>query len=37
MLGAYATFQLVQWLGVSGGRFWLTRSAAPLAVAALAA
>src|SRR5262249_26154002 len=24
MLGAYSTFQLVQWLGVSGGRFWVT-------------
>src|SRR5215470_6816500 len=24
MLGAYSTFQLVQWLGVSGGRFWMT-------------
>src|SRR3989442_1379049 len=24
MLGAYATYQLVQWMGVSGGRFWLT-------------
>ena len=35
MLGAYATFQLVQWLGVSGGRFWLTALGGALAVAAL--
>ena len=36
MLGAYATFQLVQWLGVSGGRFWLTALGGALFVAALA-
>ena len=35
MLGAYATFQLVQWLGVSGGRFWLTALGGALAIAAL--
>jgi branched-subunit amino acid ABC-type transport system permease component len=35
MLGAYATFQLVQWLGVSGGRFWLTALGGALVVAAL--
>ena len=35
MLGAYATFQLVQWLGVSGGRFWLTALGGALFVAAL--
>jgi branched-chain amino acid transport system permease protein len=35
MLGAYATFQLVQWLGESGGRFWLTALGGALAVAAL--
>ena len=35
MLGAYATYQLVQWLGVSGGRFWLTAVGGALAIAAL--
>src|ERR687887_191285 len=35
MLGAYATFQLVQWLGVAGGRFWLTALGGALVVAAL--
>jgi branched-chain amino acid transport system permease protein len=35
MLGAYTTFQLVQWLGVEGGRFWLTALGGALAVAAL--
>src|SRR5439155_1056589 len=35
MLGAYATFQLVQWVGVSGGRFWVTALGGALAVAAL--
>ena len=35
MLGAYATFQLVQWLGVAGGRFWLTALGGALFVAAL--
>ena len=35
MLGAYSTFQLVQWLGVSGGRFWLTAVGGALAIAAL--
>ena len=31
MLGAYCAFQIVQWIGLDGGRFWL----AALAVAAL--
>jgi branched-subunit amino acid ABC-type transport system permease component len=35
MLGAYATYQLVQWLGVTGGRFWLAAVGGALAVAAL--
>src|SRR5262249_54653515 len=35
MLGAYSTFQLVQWLGVSGGRFWLTALGGALVIAAL--
>jgi branched-subunit amino acid ABC-type transport system permease component len=35
MLGAYATFQLVQWLGVEGGRFWLTAVGGAVAIAAL--
>jgi branched-chain amino acid transport system permease protein len=35
MLGAYATYQLVQWMGVAGGRFWLTALGGALAVAAL--
>src|SRR2546425_609198 len=35
MLGAYATYQLVQWMGVSGGRFWLTALGGALVVAAL--
>jgi len=35
MLGAYSTYQLVQWLGVSGGRFWLTALGGALAIAAL--
>ncbi len=35
MLGAYATYQLVQWLGVTGGRFWLAALGGALAVAAL--
>src|SRR5215470_14182802 len=33
MLGAYATFQLVQWTGVSGGMFWLAALGAALAFA----
>jgi branched-chain amino acid transport system permease protein len=35
MLGAYATYQLVQWMGVAGGRFWLTALGGALVVAAL--
>src|SRR2546428_7009188 len=35
MLGAYATYQLVQWIGVGGGRFWLAALGGALAVAAL--
>src|SRR6267142_1374259 len=35
MLGAYTTYQLVQWMGVSGGRFWLTALGGALVVAAL--
>src|SRR5438445_11351755 len=35
MLGAYATYQLVQWMGVSGGHFWLTALGGALVVAAL--
>ena len=35
MLGAYVTYQLVQWMGVAGGRFWLTALGGALAVAAL--
>jgi branched-chain amino acid transport system permease protein len=35
MLGAYTTYQLVQWLGVSGGRFWLTALGGALAIAVL--
>src|SRR2546422_8802451 len=35
MLGAYSTYQLVQWMGVSGGRFWLTALGGALVVAAL--
>jgi branched-chain amino acid transport system permease protein len=35
MLGAYAAYQLVQWLGAGGGRFWLAALGAAAAVAAL--
>jgi branched-chain amino acid transport system permease protein len=35
MLGAYSAFQLVQWLGVGGGRFWLAALGAATAVALL--
>jgi branched-chain amino acid transport system permease protein len=35
MLGAYSAYQLVQWLGVGGGRFWLAALGAAAAVAAL--
>src|SRR5260370_12995290 len=35
MLGAYCAFQLVQWIGLDGGRFWLAALGAALAVAAL--
>jgi branched-chain amino acid transport system permease protein len=35
MLGAYAAFQLVQWMGVGGGKFWLAALGAAVAVAAL--
>jgi branched-chain amino acid transport system permease protein len=35
MLGAYAAFQLVQWIGVSGGAFWLAAFGAAAAIALL--
>jgi len=35
MLGAYGAYQLVQWLGVGPGRFWLAALGAAAAVAAL--
>jgi branched-chain amino acid transport system permease protein len=35
MLGAYAAYQAVQWLGVGPGRFWLAAFGAAAAVAAL--
>src|ERR687895_2631829 len=35
MLGAYATYQLVQWIGVGPGRFWPTALGGALVVAAL--
>ena len=35
MLGAYSAFQIVQWIGLDGGRFWLAALGAALAVAAL--
>jgi branched-subunit amino acid ABC-type transport system permease component len=35
MLGAYTTYQLVQWVGVGTGRFWPTALAGALVVAAL--
>src|SRR3984893_17675957 len=33
MLGAYCAFQIVQWIGLDGGRFWLAALGAALAVA----
>jgi len=35
MLGAYSAFQLVQWIGVGPGRFWLAALGAATAVAIL--
>ncbi|HEX6080750.1 MAG TPA: branched-chain amino acid ABC transporter permease [Methylomirabilota bacterium] len=35
MLGAYSAFQIVQWIGLDGGRFWLAALGAALAIAAL--
>lgn len=35
MLGAYCAFQIVQWIGLDGGRFWLAALGAALAIAAL--
>src|SRR5262249_43005095 len=35
MLGAYTAFQVVQWIGVSGGAFWLAALGAASAVALL--
>jgi branched-chain amino acid transport system permease protein len=35
MLGAYAAFQIVQWIGPGPGRFWLAALGAALAVALL--
>jgi len=35
MLGAYMAFQLVQWLGVGGGKFWIAALGAALTIAAL--
>lgn len=35
MLGAYAAYQIVQWLGAGPGRFWLAALGAAAAVAAL--
>jgi branched-chain amino acid transport system permease protein len=35
MLGAYAAFQLVQWIGVSRGAFWLAAFGAAAAIALL--
>jgi branched-chain amino acid transport system permease protein len=35
MLGAYSAYQLVQWLGVDGGRFWLAALGAATAIALL--
>src|SRR5262245_35665153 len=35
MLGAYATFQLVQWLGPGPGTFWIAALGAALAIAVL--
>ena len=35
MLGAYAAYQFVQWLGAGGGKFWLAALGAALAIAVL--
>src|SRR4029079_13942805 len=35
MLGAYCAFQIVQWIGLDAGGFWLAGLGAALAVAAL--
>ena len=35
MLGAYAAYQLVQWMGVGGGKFWLAALGAATGVAIL--
>src|SRR5258707_14458641 len=35
MLGAYCAFQIVQWIGLDGGRFWLPALGPGLAPAAL--
>jgi branched-chain amino acid transport system permease protein len=35
MLGAYAAFQIVQWVGAGPGRFWLAALGAALAIAVL--
>src|ERR1051325_8804732 len=35
MLGAYAAFQIVQWVGLGPGRFWLAALGAALAIALL--
>jgi len=35
MLGAYAAYQLVQWIGAGPGRFWLAALGAALAIAVL--
>jgi branched-chain amino acid transport system permease protein len=37
MLGAYSTFQIVQWLGTGPGTFWIAALGAALAVALLGA
>src|ERR1700680_4336790 len=35
MLGAYGAYQFVQWIGATGGRFWLAALSAALGVAVL--
>jgi branched-subunit amino acid ABC-type transport system permease component len=35
MLGAYSAYQLVQWLGMEGGRFWVAALGAAATIAAL--
>src|SRR5512134_2419685 len=37
MLGAYSTFQIVQWLGTGPGTFWVAALGAALAIALLGA